>query len=1054
MGAKGSRAKAQSRKALPRFLRFSLRLRAFAREKFFPEYPRLFFRCLILLACTFAVTPAQDQDEIARSLPTIQSRRQALSDLIAERTRLESAGDQVDLVKVINRIGEIQLKLYDLDAALAAANDARKLAKQFRGTDNEKLLVDALTLTGRVHLRRDENDLALSPLNEALDLSRKLRYRPGEAESLTQLGFTYFGLAKAEKAEQSFAQALAIWRELQNKRAEARTLALQSEAYIVNDQVEKATAVLKQAEEMWREVNEPAALANTLNLLSFIAMRQGQWQNALVYLNEAQTLLTDKEAEPYLAGQIATSFGLIYEVYGQLETAFGYLREAVAHFRDGAHDKAGTIDTATKLARVQASLRDYTGATEQIRQALALADQIGKPLYSGLCHEELGRVWLEAGVYEQAAAEFRLASDYFEKARSKRPWARAQSYLAQTEFLLGHISPAESSYQKALQFFKTKEDYTNEAAVCFGLGKLALHQGQLDQAEKHLTRSLQLTELLRENASSEDLRSSFLDSVHDRYETYVEYLMARDQKQPGQGFDIRAFEANETGRARALLDSLNGFQRELRRPSDPALLIDEEKLQQEEQRLIDEKATLMSQDAGDDAMAQVEKQLTEVRSTYETLQARINSSEKFKDLLRPEPLTYESIKNQITDANTSLLSYSLGGKNSFAWLVTRDGLVTRKLEGKQKIDDAAGRLLKLLKTPLTSAGEEGELQTAIDEVSRLVLEPISDKLTTSRLIIVADGVLQYVPFQVLKVSADATEPLLSKFDIIDAPSASALAVVKQERMNRQHGPKLLVGFGDAVFSANYSQQASNDRSKQGFKSRMLPLLFHAKRELQAIGDLVGDESAFYVEHAASRDNLLKVDLSQFRILHVVTHGVLDDAQPEMSGLFLSLVDANNQPLNGFVGLADIYKMHAPLDLVVLSACHTALGKELRGEGLIGLTRGFMYAGASSVVASLWKVDDAATAELMKHFYTYMLRDGMAPPAALRAAQNQIRSQPKWRSPFYWAGFKFQGDYDLNLKTTSPVFRSNYVKLVGIGVVSVLLAAVAFWYLRRRPATQH
>ncbi len=1015
---------------------------------------RLFFRCLLVLACTLAATPAQAQADVGGSLPTLASRQQALAQLLTERVQLETDGEKVALVKAINRIGELQLKLYDLDAALAAANDARQLAQQFSGPENATVLVDTLAFCARVHIRRDENRLALPLLTTALNLSRKLKYRAGEAESLAQFGVAYFGLGKFAEAEQSSNEALVIWRELQNKRAEAQTLIIQGEAYIVNDQVEQATALLRNAEAIGREINDRISLATALVDLNFLAMRQGQWQSALGFLNEAETLLTDKAAEPYLAGQIAMSFGLVYEAYGQLEIALGYLRESLTHYRDGAHDKAATIDAGSKLGRVQASLRDYAAATEQIKQVLALAEEIRKDLYIGLCHEELGRVLLEAGSYEQARLEFQSALSHFKQ--DSRPWARAQSYLGQTEYLLGNMTSAGSAYQKALRVFQDKKvlDYTNEAALCFGLGKLALHQGQLDQAEKHLKRSIELTERLRENAASKDLRSSFLASVHDRYETYVEYLMARDAAQPNQQFDIRAFEANESGRARALLDSLYDYQRELRQPSDPLLLIEEEKLQRKEQELVDEKAKLVSQGSTNEAIAKVDNELTHVRSSYETLQARINSSAKFTNLLRPEPLSYEKIKDQITDADTSLLAYSLGSRNSFAWVVTRDGLKSYKLADKQTIQNAAGQLLRLLRDPLISA-EESQLQTAIDEVSRLVLEPLSDELRTSRLIVVADGILQYVPFQVLKASAHDNEPLISRFDIVAAPSASALAIVRQERMNRRPGEKLLIGFGDAVFSPDYSPKPTRANTtnptvsrSDDLKLKKLTRLFNAKRELRAIGDLAGNESAFYEEYAATRDNLLKVDLSQFRILHVVTHGILDADQPELSGLFLSLVDANDQPLDGFVGLADIYKMRAPVDLVVLSACHTALGKDLHGEGLIGLTRGFMYAGASSVIASLWKVDDAASAELMKHFYTYMLRDGMAPPAALRAAQNQIRAQPKWKSPYYWAGFTFQGDYALNLKATPSVVSRNFEKLIGTAALSVVLAGVGYWYLRR------
>jgi CHAT domain-containing protein len=188
-------------------------------------------------------------------------------------------------------------------------------------------------------------------------------------------------------------------------------------------------------------------------------------------------------------------------------------------------------------------------------------------------------------------------------------------------------------------------------------------------------------------------------------------------------------------------------------------------------------------------------------------------------------------------------------------------------------------------------------------------------------------------------------------------------------------------------------------------------------------------------------------LTEFAILHFATHGILDPKRPVNSGLLLSTVDRNGQTQNGFVGLRDIYNLNAPVKLVVLSACRTGLGKDVRGEGLIGLTRGFMYAGASSVVASLWKVDDEATAELMKRFYTNMLQGGMTAPEALRAAQNSIRQEPQWSAPYFWAAFTLQGDYHYVIQGR-PIAGQSSRPLIMIGVVMLILLAVLYRSFRR------
>jgi CHAT domain-containing protein len=996
---------------------------------------------------------------LAKVFTTVQARREKLAQLLTERDQAHAGSDRVADVQLSNQIVELYIKLCEFDYALTESARSLAIARTLSGSGEGKLLVDTLTLAARVHINRTESASALPLATEALARSRDLEYRDGEAQSHFRFAEAYFELDKRKEAVASNNLALPIWQELKDKRGEGLSRVMQGDLLMMDNKPAEASVAFKNAEAIWREINDPVELATALVEQNFLAIREGQFQNALASLNEAQNLLLEKEAEPYLAAKISNSFGEIYEAYGQLDIAFSYFRESVSYFRDVAHDVKGTITSGIKVGRIQASMGNLEEAQQQIEQDLAAAVATDNALTIGLCHEALGNVLFRAGSYEAARLEFLKAISYFTLSKSDRPIARSNVYLGETDHLLGDLAAAGNAYEKALSYFTAHSDYTNEAALRFGLGKLALQQGRMGQVEEHLRRSIDLTERLRENASSKDLRSSFLASVHDRYETYVEWLMMRYDRGRNQQYAVQAFEAAEAGRARSLLDLLYGYQRELRQPSDPLLVLEEEKLQNKEQQLVDERDLLLNSSGTEKDRLDVDQRLRDVRAQIETLEAKIKSSTKFNDLLRSAPLSYESIRRDITDSQTSLLSYSLGSEKSFAWVVTKDGLNTFELSGKKTIEDAANKLIDLIRTPAKNESERSELQTAIDQVSRLVIEPVSAKLQTSRLILVADGILQYVPFQILRTSADTNEPMISRFDIVAAPSASALAIVRRERLQRQAGSKLLIGFGDAVFSADYSPppmkpdaNSSDDKSRGRSRFHDLPRLFNAKRELRAIGDLAGNDAAFYVEFDATRDKFLNIDLSDFRIVHVVTHGVLNDQQPELSGLVLSMVDGNARPINGFVSLADIYRLHAPVDLVVLSACHTALGKNLRGEGLIGLTRGFMYAGASGVVASLWKVDDHVTAELMKRFYTNLLQRGMGPAAALRAAQNEIRSQSNWSAPYYWAGFTFQGDYDLTIRSAPPAARFRYGQLIAGVALGCLLTAAAYWFLRYRHST--
>jgi CHAT domain-containing protein len=600
-----------------------------------------------------------------------------------------------------------------------------------------------------------------------------------------------------------------------------------------------------------------------------------------------------------------------------------------------------------------------------------------------------------------------------------------------------------------------------------------LDEQNLEEAGKHLQRSIELTERLRENAASKDLRSSFLASVHDRYEAYAEWLMQLHERQPDKQFDVSAFEASELGRARSLLDSLKDYQRELRQVADPALLVEEEKLQKEEQKALDELARLRSEGAAPADLAGVKDTLTRLGAQYETLEARINTNARFNNLMRPAPLKLAEIRNQVTDKDTTLLEYSLGTRESYLWVVTADGFASYRLAGREVIGKAARRLVDLMSKPPSAPAEQAELRDLIAEVGRLLLGPVADKLRTPRLIVVADGILQYIPFPLLTLQPGG-EHLVARFEIVNAPSASTLALVRQGAASRAAAPKLLAAFGDPVFPTNYQMKAAalnRERTGELLASGGPPQargaagqredtldpakvsgLFFDKLELNELRKTgPADQVSIYSDFDATRDNLRRLDLSQYRILHFATHGRLDARQPELSGLLLSFVDRDGRRIGGFVGLSDIYNLRAPVDLVVLSACSTALGKEVRGEGLVGLTRGFMYAGASSVLASLWEVDDEATSELMKRFYANLLQGGMTPAEALRAAQNSIRQEPQWSPPYYWAGFTLQGEYRQVIKPARAAAPSSAYTMVTAVAALGLLTAAAAWLFRRRAA---
>lgn len=345
-----------------------------------------------------------------------------------------------------------------------------------------------------------------------------------------------------------------------------------------------------------------------------------------------------------------------------------------------------------------------------------------------------------------------------------------------------------------------------------------------------------------------------------------------------------------------------------------------------------------------------------------------------------------------------------------------------------------------------------EQQTVAAALSQMLLAPAQALLPSKRLLIVPSTTLSYVPFAALpgvgsqlavagkktipnrQPTPDNRHPLIVNHEIIILPSASTLGVLRRASSGRADAPKTLAIFADPVFGLydervrpagatpnlatlarremTTSDAASDATSGNDAEAVPLPRLPASRQEAEAIAALVPDSHRkLALDFAACRAAVLDEELSQYRYVHFATHGLLDNEHPELSALVFSLVDRQGVAQDGLLRTMEVFNLKLNAELVVLSGCRTALGKEIKGEGLMGLTRGFMYAGARRVLASLWQVHDTATAELMKRFYQGMLGEQkLSPAAALRAAQIGMWRDTRWHAPYYWAAFTLQGDW--------------------------------------------
>lgn len=406
-----------------------------------------------------------------------------------------------------------------------------------------------------------------------------------------------------------------------------------------------------------------------------------------------------------------------------------------------------------------------------------------------------------------------------------------------------------------------------------------------------------------------------------------------------------------------------------------------------------------------------------------------------------------------------MLEYTLGDERSYLWAVTKTSMTTYQLPGRAMLEESARGVYHLLTARQPAPGETGAQyreRIAISDIQyrqeaaalgQMLLGPVAAQLGAKRLLVIPDGALQYLPFDALPVPAgpepaegqsaatatggEFSAPLMLEHEVVNIPSIAILSEIRREESRRISAHNTIAVLADPVFDnrdprlrpAGESgavvaserdadvQQALRVSGETDGKVQ-LARLPSTLREARAIIALAPEgEGLLATGVEASRDRALSSELGQYRIVHFATHGFIDSEHPELSGIILSLVDGRGNRRNGFLRLYDIYNLNLNADLVVLSACRTGIGKDVKGEGLVGLARGFMYAGSKSVVASLWKVDDEATAELMTHFYTSMLKDGRPPAAALREAKKAMWEQERWRAPYFWAAFTLQGEYE-------------------------------------------
>ena len=898
--------------------------------------------------------------------------------------------------QAMSLLAEVQRNLGETEKALETLQRALIIRREVADRRGEG---DTLNTIGGVEIVRSDFPRALEALNAAFEIRQSLGDRTGLISTLNNIAVVHNLIGEPRSAIESYEQALSLLASIPNQRAEAALLVNLGRAY--------------------------ASLP--------------QYQKAIDY--DQRALAVDKELKDLRAqGLVLNNLGTVYQALNDPERALSYYEQSLAIKRAlPDRDRGAEAATLANIGVVRIGQHQYRLALEPLNAAAGLLSGTGERVTEGNILNNIGDAYAGLREYEAAIDYLKLGLDVRTDIGDRWGQAYSRTSLGAVYLSLERYPDAIRQYERARALSQEAGDRNAESGARYGLARTKAAVGDLDGAYLEIESALGIIESSRTQVILQNLRTSYLASHHDCYEFAIDVLMRLHAARPSEGFAERALEVYERAHARSLVEMIRESGADIRRGVSPELLERERTLRERLATKVDRRLRGTIGRPGTSTAA-IDREIDTISRELEDTQAEIKAkSPAYAALLQPEPPTSLEIRQAVGDVSTVLLEYSLGAERSYGWLVSRDSIQAFSLPPRATLEEVGRWSRDLITTRggslQASAAREKEAKRLAVRLGAMLLGPVARTIQGKRLVIVPDGVLSYLPFDALGepgAQTDSYVPLVAKHAISLLPSASALLAVRSQNRNRPPAPKMLAIIADPVFDrldtrvhnppvpsrgdCLHSAGTPVDAARRGTRNlpggsspqgQSLARLGFARRECMEIQSAIPGASVF-LDFDASVDTVTSSNMALYRIVHVATHGFLDSERPDQSALVFSLVDHRGNPRVGFLPVGDVFNLNLPAEIVVLSACETALGRDIRGEGLVGLTRAFMYAGATRVVASLWKVDELATSELMKTFYE-KLAAGKNPVEALQLAKLALKD--KGWSPYYWAGFELQGEFE-------------------------------------------
>lgn len=908
---------------------------------------------------------------------------------------------ELALGRLLSSTGRPEPGLAAFEAARAAAEAAGDRAA----------LADALAERGGVEIALTRQERARTTLTNAVEVARAAGHRRAEADASNMLGILLANLGEPEQSEQHYDAALRLRRAIGDKVGTAQTVSNLGALANSVGEYRRALGYFDEALAARRRLGLAQATANTLHNLGVAHANLGGLETALGHLEEALAIWQRT------GGRRGEAFAL--QELGQTYARLGDRRRALEHWRRARPswralgDRRGEAQTVLFAAAVEAEADLRTEAAASYTVALDLARSAQLRREEGMALLGLAGLARQRGEIDGALGLAQQALALFDAIGNRRERGRALAELGAVYVAADRLPEGRAALHDALEALEAVEDGAEAGRVGLALADAVGRTGDGAAALGHIRRALDHVEAVRREQHAESLNLSVFASDRPLYDRALAVLMRLHRQAPTAGFDAHAFHVSERRRARRLLDMVAAPIGEGDDAGEAAgqLRAIEERIAAKATRL-----TRMLSDAAP-VPARVDRARDELRGLVERadrLRADLRRAHR-ATLSDPVVLDWPALQARL-GPDAVLLEFAIGDDDGVGWAVTATTLQGFAVPGRRRLEPLVRQFTESVsRGPLGPAASSGAAASPAERpVARLgqtlstaLFGPAISALAHGRRIVfVGDGVLDGLPIAALP-PPDGPGVLGDRYQIDIVPSASVAAALQARRRDRPSAPPRIAVFADPVYSRGDGRLPADRRASPPAVPDLLRLRF-SREEARAIERLAPGRTTLLLDFAATRQRTLDRSLAGYRYLHWASHARIDDAVPQLSTIDLSRVDAAGRPIDGAVRLLDVYGLSLNADLVVLSACRTALGAPVAGEGLVGFASGFLRTGADRVLASLWDVDDRAAAAFMTRFYTGLLTARLSPEAALSAAQRQMRRDPAWRHSSDWAAWVLIG----------------------------------------------